>query len=330
MPFDGSGNYVAAAAPNFPAVGGTTIASAYYNATINDIVTALNNVLTRDGQGKPSANIDWNAKKITNLAVGSANGDAVAFQQLAAYAILAGNNAFIGTLSATGLITGSAGFSGTTLALTGAASAASFLAQGTISSYNIGFSSSRAGSVGYHLYNNGTVTEWVIYQPAHATDDSFHIATGVGGVVTDRLVIDPSGAVTLSGNLVVTAGNLTVTTQAVGDSSTKAATTAFVDRLRDVPVNIYTANHNVDASHRGGGADFNGANLTATIVAGLSDGYTALITNLNATNLTITSASDVLTLAGTTTTGNRTLGQNGMATVRRVNGILLIGGNGLS
>lgn len=67
MPFDGSGNYTPAAAPNFPAVGGTTIQSAYYNNVINDIATALSNCLTRDGQGKPSAAIDWNGKNLTNV-----------------------------------------------------------------------------------------------------------------------------------------------------------------------------------------------------------------------------------------------------------------------
>ena len=68
MPFDGSGNYSPAPSPNFPAIGGTTISAAYYNAVINDIAGALSNVLTRDGQGRPTANIDWNAKNLTNVA----------------------------------------------------------------------------------------------------------------------------------------------------------------------------------------------------------------------------------------------------------------------
>lgn len=72
MPFDGSGNFTPSAAPNFPAVSGNVIASGYYNNVINDIATGLSNVLTRDGQGKPSANIDWNAKNLTNVATLSA------------------------------------------------------------------------------------------------------------------------------------------------------------------------------------------------------------------------------------------------------------------
>jgi hypothetical protein len=69
MAYDGSGNFSPAAAPNFPAVGGATISSTYYNAVINDLATnGLSLALTRDGQGKPSANIDWNAKNLTNVA----------------------------------------------------------------------------------------------------------------------------------------------------------------------------------------------------------------------------------------------------------------------
>jgi hypothetical protein len=67
MPFDGSGNYVPPGAPTFPAVAGNTIVSTYYNAVINDISVALTNCLTRDGQGKPSAAINWNGQNLTGV-----------------------------------------------------------------------------------------------------------------------------------------------------------------------------------------------------------------------------------------------------------------------
>lgn len=67
MSFDGSGNYTPPAPPNFPAVGGTPIASAYYNSVIADVAAALSICITRDGQGKPSANIDWNNKNLSNV-----------------------------------------------------------------------------------------------------------------------------------------------------------------------------------------------------------------------------------------------------------------------
>jgi hypothetical protein len=93
MPFDGSGNYTPASAPNFPAVGGTTIQSSYYNAVINDIASAFNNCLTRDGQGKPSAAINWNNQNLT--AVSSFAATTGAFS---------GNVTIGGTLSVTGTV----------------------------------------------------------------------------------------------------------------------------------------------------------------------------------------------------------------------------------
>lgn len=68
MPFDGSGNYTPAAAPNFPAVGGAVISSTYYNAVINDIASGLSLCITRDGQGKPTAAMNWNGQNLTNIA----------------------------------------------------------------------------------------------------------------------------------------------------------------------------------------------------------------------------------------------------------------------
>lgn len=67
MPYDGSGNYTPAPAPNFPAVGGAVISATYYNAVINDIASGLSLCITRDGQGKPSGPIDWNAQNLTNV-----------------------------------------------------------------------------------------------------------------------------------------------------------------------------------------------------------------------------------------------------------------------
>lgn len=111
MPFDGSGNYTPSPAPNFPAVSGATVNSTYFNNIINDIATALSICLTRDNQGKPSANQDWNAKSLTNVnALGAVSG---AFTG----AVTVGT-----TLGVTGAVTLTASLSvGTTLGVTGAA-----------------------------------------------------------------------------------------------------------------------------------------------------------------------------------------------------------------
>jgi len=82
MPYDGNGVYNPVSPPLFPAVAGTTITANQYNQQILDMAAALSNCLTRDGQGKPNATINWNNQKLTNLAPGVANSDAVRLDQL--------------------------------------------------------------------------------------------------------------------------------------------------------------------------------------------------------------------------------------------------------
>jgi hypothetical protein len=63
----------------------------------------------------------------------------------------------------------------------------------------------------------------------------------------------------------------------------------------------------------------NGSSLTLTIPANASVafgvGTMITVTNHNASSLTIAITSDALILAGTSTTGSRTLAQNGVATL---------------
>lgn len=104
MPFDGSGNYVPPSAPAFPAVSGTSIVAAYYNQVINDIVTALNNCLTRDGQGKPSASLNFNGQTVTNVGGITCTGVTDTGPLSAASLSVSGNSALTGTLSVTGAV----------------------------------------------------------------------------------------------------------------------------------------------------------------------------------------------------------------------------------
>jgi hypothetical protein len=64
-----------------------------------------------------------------------------------------------------------------------------------------GFTHSVAGAAGYHLYNQGAATEWLMYQPAHATGDDFRIAARGNNVNTDALKIAPNLAVTITSSL---------------------------------------------------------------------------------------------------------------------------------
>lgn len=112
MPFDGAGNYTPSPAPNFPAVSGAVINSTYYNNVINDLATALSLCITRDGQGKPSANIDWNAKNLTNVAAFGCTGNATVGGALTVTGAvtasnLSGSNTGDQTITLTGDVTGS-------------------------------------------------------------------------------------------------------------------------------------------------------------------------------------------------------------------------------
>lgn len=104
---------------------------------------------------------------------------------------------------------------------------------------------------------------------------------------------------------------------------------------KDIPQNLQTTSYGPMLADRGKGVDFNGTTLTCTIPANASVafpiGTTIVITNLNASSLSIAITTDTLTLAGTTTTGTRTLSQNGMATIRKVTSTSwLISGSGVA
>ena len=75
MAFDGSGNftrYYGATGWTDDKNAATKILASRHDTHDQDLATAFNNCLTRDGQGKPSTNIDWNAKNLTNVASFSA------------------------------------------------------------------------------------------------------------------------------------------------------------------------------------------------------------------------------------------------------------------
>lgn len=143
MAFDGSGNYSPPAAPTFPAITGTAISSSYYNAVVNDVSGALGNCLTRDGQGKPSAAINWNGQNLTGVAVFATTGAATIGGTLGVTGattltgtLASGALTVTGTLNTTGLATlasaaVTAGLTvGTTLGVTGATTLSSTLAAG--------------------------------------------------------------------------------------------------------------------------------------------------------------------------------------------------------
>lgn len=76
MSFDGSGNYTL----NFTfatEAASPPIAISKLDTEFAGIAAGLSLAILRNGNGKPTANIDWNAQKITNLGNATADGDAL-------------------------------------------------------------------------------------------------------------------------------------------------------------------------------------------------------------------------------------------------------------
>jgi len=87
MPFNGIGGFTLVAGN--PVVTGTTISSTVQNNTMTDFANGFANCVTRDGQSPALANIPMGGFKITGLAAGTTNGDAVRWEQAVLAASLA-------------------------------------------------------------------------------------------------------------------------------------------------------------------------------------------------------------------------------------------------
>lgn len=79
---NGSGTYVAPTNSWNPAINGNLATSGDWQAILNDIVTALTQSVSRDGQTPITGNLQMGNNKITGLTAGSGTGQAVSFEQL--------------------------------------------------------------------------------------------------------------------------------------------------------------------------------------------------------------------------------------------------------
>src|SRR5215471_14220958 len=80
--FDGAGNYVLRYNFVTDAANGIKILASRQDQMWSDMAGGFGNCLTRDGQGKPSGNLDWNAKQINNMADGTDIHDAATVGQV--------------------------------------------------------------------------------------------------------------------------------------------------------------------------------------------------------------------------------------------------------
>lgn len=104
---------------------------------------------------------------------------------------------------------------------------------------------------------------------------------------------------------------------------------------RDCPQNSQTANYQLVLADRGKQVYMNGTSLTLTVPASgtvaFPIGTTIMVVNGNSSSLSVAITTDTMTLANSTTTGTRSLAQNGVATLTKVGATnWLIAGTGLS
>ena len=185
MSYDGTGTY-SLPSPQYPAIPGALIKAADFNAIMLDLAAALSACMVRDGQSLATGAFNMNGKKITGLAAGSVNGDAVRYEQLTSIITAA--------LVALGGLTPAADkfpyFTGATTAgqLTIVAAVRAVLAAATVADMRTAMGVAYGVIAG--TVSEGNHTHTGVYQPADAdltaiagltsASDSFPYFTGSG------------------------------------------------------------------------------------------------------------------------------------------------------
>jgi len=93
MSFNGSGTY---SLPGSQLQNGDTVSATENNQFRNDVATAFNVTVCRDGQAAMTGNLPMGGNKLTNLAAGTTAGDSVRYQQVTSAVAITG-----GTISGT-------------------------------------------------------------------------------------------------------------------------------------------------------------------------------------------------------------------------------------
>lgn len=101
-----------------------------------------------------------------------------------------------------------------------------------------------------------------------------------------------------------------------------SSSTDYEIGYRDAPQNLKTVNYELVLADRGKSIVMNGSTLTLTIPANSAVafpvGAVVVVANINASALSVAITTDTLTLANSTTTGTRTIAQNGLATLVKI------------
>jgi hypothetical protein len=252
--------------------------AALFDQEDDGFAAGLNNCITKDGLSKPTSAMDWNGQSLTGV-LNLANTGTVS---------LVGGKV---TVSLNGNVVSTA-TAGDVLTLNG-------VSGGNILNLNVA-----SGQFTLQSWSHASVAKGQVYWDDSA--GTFNVSAL--GIVPLNLLTNGAVRVTVSG-----AGTL----QAVDDGGTLQTV-----GWRDVPQNVQTGNYTAVLADRGKSIFMNGTGLTFTIPSNASVAYPigTVLTIIVTTPATLTIAinSDNLFLAGSGTTGSRTLINSGIATAVKV------------
>jgi hypothetical protein len=199
MPLNGSGTYTPPT-PEYPAIPNTTILASDFNTILEDLATALSTAVYKDGQAPMSANLNMASHKLTSLSDGALDADSVNFAQVFK------NPTFTGSVG-TGVV-----ITGTKATITAA------VLDLTVPDTNItGSTTLDLVSPAITLTSSGTIAD---------------VATTTATINAGTSITFTAPTITNVGTTIVDIGTTsTCVTQLASDSSTKLASTAFVQSV---------------------------------------------------------------------------------------------------
>ena len=189
---------------------------------------------------------------------------------------------------------------------------------GTLAAANGGTGITSPGTSGNVLTSNGTA--WVSQAPTGGS------ATSISNGTSNVTIASSNGSITAATN-----GTTAITIDTSQNVTTTAAISDSIGNVRNVPQNAQTAAYVLVASDNGKHVSITTGGITVNASI-FSAGQSITIYNNSASNQTITQGTSVtMYLAGTATTGNRTLAQRGLATIFCVaSNTFVITGGGLT
>lgn len=213
MPWNGSGTYTVPYIWVNDANASIPITASRMDGQDGDIANALNNCLTRDGQGGATGNIPMNGFKLTGLTAGTNPNDSVAYSQISGLAPLA-SPTFTGSVNIptptstdNSTLAASTAFVKTNLANYAALSGASFTGGVTFTNYaKFSNNGTVSGAAAYVAYNKGGTGE---------TDFINHHGGSAGGWTwydTDGTTYTSVMTLSTGGTLAVAAGSFSTLT----------------------------------------------------------------------------------------------------------------------